>query len=409
MAPSRPVARQPMSRRRQSVRITSGSSARTGDRACACTVTLGTTTGGPREYGARGATSGLRPSTCGHGTDDEAVGAQSGSAAARAAVQLTRHRPRGCAAAPSSGETCAGQPRRRGQRHPRSSPRTPPARSRPPAGPAGRRPSRAAPGRAMVSTTAPATAPPPTSIPAIAPASVSRRHQMPSTSSGQNVDAATAKASPTARATPSPRRETASSSGTIDRRRPPARLEGARRRGTVGPARPGRARRPPRSISPDDVDRNAANAPATSSAASSSPPMPPTIRAGSSSTTVSAAPEPAGPGVDPAERAVHRRQQVEQPEQGQHDERRPTGGRGRRGWCRSGPRRAAGPSCRGTSPRSASTSPYRSGARSRSPAAGAHVPGTPAGRDRRVGGRRAPSPCQDRQQERSPGRAARSA
>ena len=43
-------------------------------------------------------------------------------------------------------------------------------------------------------------------------------------------------------------------------------------------------------VRPDDVDRNAANAPAAVSAESSSPPTPPTIRAGSSSTTVSVAP-----------------------------------------------------------------------------------------------------------------------
>ena len=43
---------------------------------------------------------------------------------------------------------------------------------------------------------------PPTRSPATAPTAVRPRHQMPSSSSGQKVDAATAKASPTARATP---------------------------------------------------------------------------------------------------------------------------------------------------------------------------------------------------------------
>ena len=55
-------------------------------------------------------------------------------------------------------------------------------------------------GRATkVRTTAKPLVAPPTTSPAMAPTSVSRRHQMPSTSSGQNVEAATAKASPTAR------------------------------------------------------------------------------------------------------------------------------------------------------------------------------------------------------------------
>ena len=43
-------------------------------------------------------------------------------------------------------------------------------------------------------------------------------------------------------------------------------------------------------VRPDEVDRNAANAPATRSAASSSPPVPPIIRIGSSTTTESARP-----------------------------------------------------------------------------------------------------------------------
>ncbi len=43
-------------------------------------------------------------------------------------------------------------------------------------------------------------------------------------------------------------------------------------------------------VRPDDVDRNAANAPATSSAASSSPPVPPIIRVGRAMTTESALP-----------------------------------------------------------------------------------------------------------------------
>src|SRR5690349_25086203 len=48
-----------------------------------------------------------------------------------------------------------------------------------------------------VTSTAPTAAPPPATTPAAAPAAVSPRHQMPSTSSGQKLDAATANASPT--------------------------------------------------------------------------------------------------------------------------------------------------------------------------------------------------------------------
>src|SRR3954452_23903370 len=52
--------------------------------------------------------------------------------------------------------------------------------------------------------TAVADVAPPTTIPATAPGAVSPRHQMPRSSNGQNVEAATAKASSTAWATASP-------------------------------------------------------------------------------------------------------------------------------------------------------------------------------------------------------------
>ena len=53
----------------------------------------------------------------------------------------------------------------------------------------------------VVATTAEPDSPPPTTRPATAPAAVRPRHQMPRTSSGQKVDAATANASSTAWAT----------------------------------------------------------------------------------------------------------------------------------------------------------------------------------------------------------------
>src|SRR5215475_7894258 len=52
-------------------------------------------------------------------------------------------------------------------------------------------------GPRTVTSTDAAANPPPTSRPAPAPVAVSPRHQVPSTSSGQNDDAATANASPT--------------------------------------------------------------------------------------------------------------------------------------------------------------------------------------------------------------------
>ena len=71
------------------------------------------------------------------------------------------------------------------------------------------------------------------------------------------------------------------------------------------------------------VDRNAANAPAVVSADRSVPPVPSTIRDGSSSTIVSVAPaRDEVRRVEAAERAVHRRQDVEEAEQAEHHERR---------------------------------------------------------------------------------------
>ncbi len=106
---------------------------------------------------------------------------------------------------------------------------------------------------------------------------------MPSTSSGQKVEAANAKARPTAWATPTPSVSRARPSGT--------------RTATTAPA--WKARTPPKRrpitswlitpataiVWPVDVERNAANAPAVVSAESWSPAVPATLRAGSSSTT----------------------------------------------------------------------------------------------------------------------------
>src|SRR4051812_21999995 len=139
--------------------------------------------------------------------------------------------------------------------------------------------------------TTPALAPrPPARSPATAPDGVSPRHQMPSTSSGQNVDAATAKARPTARATERSGAASAAARGT-----PTAAV--AATRNAVTPdqrsLRTSWARTPDTAMArPDDVERNAANAPAVTRPVSTSPAMPPSISLGSSRTTVSSASAP---------------------------------------------------------------------------------------------------------------------
>ena len=134
-----------------------------------------------------------------------------------------------------------------------------------------------------------ATSRPPATRPAAAPGAVSPRHQMPSTSSGQNVEAATAKARPTTWPTGRPAAGSARASGTD-----PASTAPRRKSRTVPSppprppaARPGRAPRRSRRAGRTEVDRKAANAPATRSASSSWPPRPPTSAPGSARTTAS--------------------------------------------------------------------------------------------------------------------------
>ena len=161
--------------------------------------------------------------------------------------------------------------------------------------------------------------------PAIAPGAVSPRHQMPSISSGQNVDAASAKANVTELATEIRSDDSAS---TRAARTPPAAAEPQCRDGRE----PRRGRSPwPMTpaidiVSPDEVDKNAANAPAVSRAASSSPPLPP------SDPGRQLEHDGVGPagghqvaGVDAAEDAVDRGQQVERAEQREHDQGRAPG------------------------------------------------------------------------------------
>ena len=135
---------------------------------------------------------------------------------------------------------------------------------------------------------------PPTSSPATAPGAVSPRHQMPSSSRGQNVDAATAKARPTVRATPTLGLDSAMTHGTVTASTAPT------RKAATPPSRRTPGQRPVTSwlstpataiASPDEVERNAANAPAVTSPVSISPVMPGTISRGSSRTSTSLRPE----------------------------------------------------------------------------------------------------------------------
>ena len=112
---------------------------------------------------------------------------------------------------------------------------------------------------------------------------------------------------------------------------------------------------PTETTRPEEVERNAANAPAHSSAVSRSPPMPPRIRCGQlEHDRVGAARWPPGRGRRPGRArrtawGAGRRRRASPARAASY-----AGPRGRRGWCRSAPPRGAAPSCRGTSPGSAS-------------------------------------------------------
>src|SRR5690349_12224269 len=113
---------------------------------------------------------------------------------------------------------------------------------------------------------------PPVTRPAVAPATDSRRHQTPRTSSGQNVDAATAKANPTVSARLVLTASQLAAYGTTTATTAASRK--VRIRGTSPPARRPmvRARKSwsmtpaTEMVSPDAVERNAANAPPASTA-----------------------------------------------------------------------------------------------------------------------------------------------
>ena len=173
---------------------------------------------------------------------------------------------------------------------------------------------------------------PPTSSPASAPAAVSR---------------ATRCRAPAAGRTSTPRPRTPSPTDRRDARRPCS-GEGqapAARRTASSARRPGRRATPPAGEPSPRPSTSWVSTPATEivqargggqerrerAAATSAAEQRrrqarPIIRPGSSSTTVSVRPVGQVGGVDPAERAVDRRQQVEDAEQAEHDQRRAPGG-----------------------------------------------------------------------------------
>jgi hypothetical protein len=137
----------------------------------------------------------------------------------------------------------------------------------------------------VFTTSAVNTSPPPTTMPAAAPTQVSLRHQTPSSRTGQNVDAASANDMPTDSEMSDGRSTIASASGT-----PPA-MAVANRKSRTRPRSTSVDSTPDTlTTSPDEVDRNAANAPAVSTAPSTSPSTPGAIFVGSASTAPSVPP-----------------------------------------------------------------------------------------------------------------------
>src|SRR5690348_13497808 len=121
---------------------------------------------------------------------------------------------------------------------------------------------------------APTDASRPTTTPATAPAAVSRGHQMPSTSKGQNVAAATAK--PAVTSTPTSMLTAGSASATITTA-PASGASRSRRRPAPG-SRSCATALESASSRPSEVARNAANAPAESIAVTATPTGPASTR-----------------------------------------------------------------------------------------------------------------------------------
>ena len=151
-------------------------------------------------------------------------------------------------------------------------------------------------GLAIARRIAPRDSAPPTIRPAAAPASVRRGHQIPSSSSGQNVAAATVKASATAWAKGSELARTPSTRGTRTAATAAIRNDriGSRTRllTTSWDSTPATV-----TVSPVAVARNAAAAPALTRAVVSWPSGPPSRAWGRSRTTASVCPVSSSSGV----------------------------------------------------------------------------------------------------------------
>src|SRR5690606_11776263 len=122
----------------------------------------------------------------------------------------------------------------------------------------------------------------PVAMPATAPRAVSPRHQMPSSSAGHRVDAVKANTRPTEPASPADSVTAAIASGTITE------SAAAMRKPRTEPANSSCDTTPASDTTrPDDVDRNAPNAPAITSAVSASAQGDGSTARGSSSSSAS--------------------------------------------------------------------------------------------------------------------------
>ena len=152
------------------------------------------------------------------------------------------------------------------------------------------------PGTSAESAAPPRIAPPdstaPVSMPEIAPRAVRPRHQIPRMSMGHSVDAVNANTRPTLPARPVDSVASATTSGTNDEM-----TAAMRKPRTLPPRRSWLITPASETTSPDEVERNAANAPAMTSAVSTSPSGPGTSRSGSSRMSASDSPGAARSGA----------------------------------------------------------------------------------------------------------------
>ena len=205
------------------------------------------------------------------------------------------------------------------------------------------------------------------------PTSVSRRHQMPSTSRGRRWRRRPRSARPTAAGDTDVGQRRATSTGTMTATTAPTRKAATPRepsppRGDdhVLAEHPGDGDRQPRRRGQERREGAGGDQPGERVAQRAADHQPGQLE--------HQCVRPAGGGelvgVHPAEGAVDRRQHVEEAEQPEHDQGRAAGGRPVGVGVEADARRAAGPWCRGTSRRSASRSGRGRDHRRRRPAAG---------------------------------------